>query len=217
MSETIDLGGLLAETVAFVRGSIATGIPATVLSYDPANQTITAKPTVSGRRQDPDTGALVPFPLPAIPNVPVAFPSSTGFAHTWPLSPGDTVYLMFADSSLDEWKSTGSADNLPADPRRFDLTDAVAIPGVRPLVKPIPATGYSSVAMVLEGADIRMGSSAATDFVALASKVLAELNKIKAIFDVHTHVSAAPGIPTAIPVPILSPVGTVGAIKVKAE
>lgn len=211
--ETPDLGALLAETVAFTRGSIATAIPATVVSYDSARQTVTAKPTVSGRYKDPASGALLPFPLPTVANVPVAFPSATGFAITWPLAPGDTVFLVLADRSLDEWKSTGAAETVPLDTRRFDLTDAVAIPGLRPFTRPIPPTGVSQIGMVLEGASIQLGSSAAADFVALNSKVLSELNKIIVAFNAHAH--SAPG--TSPPTATIPPAAPVGAAKVKAE
>jgi len=211
--ETPDLGALLAEVAAFTRGSMTTAIPATVLAYDPVRQLVTVKPTVSGRYHHPDSDQLIPFPLPAIANVPVAFPSSSGFSITWPLLPGDTVYLVIADSSLDEWKSTGAAENIPIDTRRFDLTDAVAIPGLRSIADPIPATGVSATAMVIAGADIRLGSVAATDFVALSAKVMVELNKIIQAFNVHAHV--APG--TSPPAPLMVPASTVAAVKVKAE
>lgn len=216
MSETADMGELLAETIAFVRGSINTAIPATVVSYDPARQTVVAKPTITARFQDGETGVILPFPLPTVANIPVAFPSSTGFAITWPLFPGDTVYLVLADRGLDEWKATGAAENFPQDSRRFDLTDAVAIPGLRPFTKPIPATGYSATAMVLEGVDVRLGSSAATDLVALSSLVAAELAKRDAAFNAHTHVSAAPTVPTGPPVPLAPPLGNIAATRVRA-
>lgn len=215
--ETPDLGELMAEAVAFARGSLSGNIPATVIAYDAARQTVTVKPTVSGRYQDPDTGILIPFPLPQVANVPVAYPSSAGFSITWPLVPGDTVYLVVAEASLDEWKATGAAENIPADVRRFDLTDAVAIPGLRPFVNPIPPTGWSPSALVISGLDIRLGSAAALDRVALSSLVAAELAKIVAVFNGHTHTSTAPGSPTATPLPALLPAGPVAALKVSAE
>jgi hypothetical protein len=216
VSETPDLGELLAEAVAFARGSIATSIPATVVDYNPALQTITAKPTVSGRYQDPETGILVPFPLPTVSNVPVAFPSSAGFAITWPLTPGDTVFLVFADSSLDEWKATGAPENVPQDTRRFDLTDAVAIPGLRPFTRPIPPTGWSSTGLVIEGAQVLLGSSAAVDFVALSSLVLAELAKIRTAFNTHTHTATGPTATTTTPVTPMPATGNVAATRVRA-
>lgn len=211
-----DLGQLLADTIAAARGAMKVAIPATVVSYNATLQSVTVKPTVMGRYQDIETGGLVPFPLPTIANVPVAFPSSTGFAITWPLTPGDTVFLVCADRSLDEWKSTGLPENVPLHTRRFDLTDAVAIPGLRPFTSPIPATGWSAAALVIEGLDIRLGSSAAASFVTLDTPLAAHLAAIKAWLDLHTHTSAAPGSPTTPPVAPSPAPPTTAATRVKA-
>lgn len=217
-SETPDLGELLLEVSAFTIGQLSIAIPAVVVSYDPARQAITAKPTVSGRYQDPGTGALVPFPLPTVANVPVVQLGGVLGGLNVPLSPGDTVLLVCADRSLDEWKALGSPETVPQDTRRCDLTDAIAIAGLRPFSTPTPPTNYAPGAVVMHGADVRLGSSAAVDFVALASRVLAELASIKAAFDAHVHPvgGAAPpfsGVPsTPMPAP-----GSVAATKVKAE
>lgn len=213
-----DLGELLAQTIAAARGPMKTAIPATVLAYNPALQTVTAKPSISGRYQDPDTGLLIPFPLPAVANVPVAFPSSAGFAITWPLVPGDPVFLVIADRSIDEWKSSGAPENVPLDTRRFDLTDAIAIPGLRPFTRPIPATGWSPTAMVLEGVDIRLGSSAALSPVALAPLVSSVLSALQAWLATHTHSGVTTGTGASGPPVGPPPVpGSVAAVKVKAE
>lgn len=217
-AETPDLGGLIAGAMAAVKGSLNVAIPATVVAYNPATQTITAKPTITARYQDDALGILVPAPLPPIANVPVAFPSSAGFSITWPLFPGDSVLLVFADASIDEWKSTGAPECLPLDIRRLDLTDAIAIPGLNAPVLPIPATGWSPAAMVLAGADIRLGSSAAVQPVALAPLVDAVVAALQVWLDTHTHtgVTTGPGAsgPPAVPSP---PPATVAALKVKAE
>jgi protein gp138 len=201
-------------TASFVRGALATAIPASVVTYDPVRQTVTAKPTISARIQDPNTGAIVPFPLPTVGNVPVAFPSATGFAITWPLAPGDTVFLVLSDRSLDEWKSTGAAENFPAHPRRFDLTDAVAIPGIRPFTKPIPPTGWDPAAMVLEGVQIKLGSSAAAAPLALQPALLIELCRIAAAIAALGGLYT-PGVAPA-PVPPADP-ALCASVKVRAE
>lgn len=217
-SETPDLGDLLAEVVAFTKGTMHTCIPAQVVTYNQALQTVTVKPVVSGRFQDPDTGVLTPFPLPTIANVPVCFPRGQGglASFTWPLVPGDAVVLVIADRSLDEWKSTGAPENVPADVRRFDLTDAVAFPGCSSFNAPIPASGYAANASVIQGTDVRLGSSAATAPVVLATLLSSFLGTLKAWLDSHIHpdpVSGSSGPPT-VPSPSA---GNLGAVKVKAE
>ena len=62
-------------------------------------------------------------------NVPVLFPRSRKAAVTFPLEKGDTVLLVFAERSLDEWIEKGGNKVSPEDPRRHDMSDAIAIPG----------------------------------------------------------------------------------------
>lgn len=214
MPETPDLGSLLAATVAFTRGSIATAIPATVLAYNPTLQTVTAKPTISGRRHDVETDALVPFPLPAVANVPVIFPRGGGAGLTLPVTVGDTGILLICDRSLDEWKSTGAAENVPLDTRRHDLTDAVFFPGGHPFVSPIPPSGYAAGSVVLEALSLLLGSSAATAPVALQPALLVELGRISAAITALGGVYT-PGLAPA-PVPPADPT-LCASTKVRAE
>jgi hypothetical protein len=220
MSETASLGDLLAQLDAFIVGKINVALPAVIVTYDPARQLATVKPTISARAHDPETDALIPEALPAIANVPVVFPSGMGGAvsFTWPLVPGDPVLLVICDRSLDEYKSTGLSENVPADIRRFDLTDAVAVPGLRPNTTPISAAGWTATGPVLQGADIRLGSSAAVSPVALAPLVDAVVAALQVWLAAHTHsgVTTGPGVsgPPAVPPPLA---GSVAALKVKAE
>jgi hypothetical protein len=66
------------------------------------------------------------------------------------------------------------------------------------------------------GGTSRAGTGA--QFVALANLVLNELNAIKAAYDVHTHagVTAGPAV-TAVPVPLLTPPGSVASSNLKAD
>lgn len=210
MSETPDEAELLEELAASIKGSMATAIPATVLTYDPTTQTATCKPTVSGRWHIPETDTLIPVPLPTVANVPVIFGGIT-----WPLQPGDTVLLVICDRSLDEWKATGQPETVPLDIRRFDLTDAVAIPGLRPSTNPIQASGWHATAKVIEAADLRLGSSAASSPVALATLLSSFFSSLKTWLDTHTH--PAPGGATSAPTTPSPAAGNVGAAKVRAE
>ena len=66
-----------------------------------------------------------------MPNCPVLFPQGGGYSITFPLESGDPVKLSVAARSLDEWLTDGGTDVEPADPRRFDLEDAIVEPGIR--------------------------------------------------------------------------------------
>jgi len=74
-------------------------------------------------------------PDPVIDDVPVVFPGNRFIRYDHALSDGDTVLLVWADTSIDEWAlmlQTPLAQ-LPvvvesAEARKHDLSDAVALP-----------------------------------------------------------------------------------------
>jgi len=215
VSLTPSLGQLLSDLEAAIKGSMSTALPATVVTYNPLTQTITAKPSISARFSEPTSGALVPVPLPAIANVPVAFPKGgLGlYSITWPLISGDEVVLVMSDRSMDEWKSTGLPENIPVDSRRFDLTDAIAFPAGTTLARSIPPSGVGS-GLVISAPSIQAGSSAAIAPVALQPGLFIELQRISAAI-LALGGSYVPGISPA-PNPVGDP--TVAAsLKVKAE
>ncbi len=131
--EVVDtLSDLFDVLETSIKGSIHTGLVAVVSSYDAATQTCEAQPVVKARFDNGDT-----FRIPVIPRIPVMFPSGGGFAITWPLEAGDFVFLSFAERSIDEWKATATQSTTPGDLRRFDLSDAVAYPGVASPRRPL--------------------------------------------------------------------------------
>lgn len=149
-----------------VRGQVAsveTALPGVVTGYDRAAQTCSVEVAVPIGRQEAD-GTVSRTPAPPLSGVPVVFPGGVAFD----LSAGDTVLLVFASRSIDEWRSTGAVGAAPLDGRRHDLTDAIAIPGLRHGGAAIGSTGYAAGAWVLEQPDIRLGSSAAASAVVLA-------------------------------------------------
>jgi phage gp45-like len=72
--------------------------------------------------------------------------------------------------------------------------------------------------VVADAPEVRLGSDAASDFVALASLVLDELNAVRAAFNthIHTNVTAGSGTSGGPGMPMPEP-GSVAAGKVKAE
>jgi hypothetical protein len=218
MSESASLGDLLAQMDAFILGKVNVSLPGTIIAYNPATQTATVQPVPAARRHDPDTDALIPEPLPQIANVPVRFPVGLGgtVSITWPLAPGDAVTLEICDRSIDEWKSTGAPATIPQDVRRFDLTDAIAVPGPRSPAQPIQASGHHPSALVLQAPQILLGSSAAVSPVVLETLLQGFLAQLKAWIDGHVHLY--PEGTTSPPSAPFSPAaGSLGATRVKAE
>lgn len=177
------LRGALDARLADVRVSL----PGIVRSYDAGTQRADVQPAIRDGYLD-EAGDRQTEDLPIVAEVPVVFPGAGSASITWPLAAGDEVLLVFSSSSLDRWLSRGGVVD-PEDDRRHDLTDAVAIPGLRHGALPGAAIGAG---VVVRSADIQLGSSAAADPVIRKSDldaVIAQLNS-----HVHSGVSTGGGL-----------------------
>lgn len=168
MSNTPTGPEVLAGAIGAQFANLRVARPATVLEYDASQQRAVVQPLVLDGGIDGETGARVTRRLPAIVDVPVVFPGSGDFSITWPVRKGDTVLLIFTDHSLDKWLHRGGEVD-PLDDRRHDISDAIAIPGLRDFVHPTSETHSS--AMVIAADEIRLGSRNATEFLALKADV----------------------------------------------
>ncbi|MGP1572933.1 Gp138 family membrane-puncturing spike protein [Aggregatibacter segnis] len=106
------------------RLNLHTALPAKVVSFDPANQTVTLAIQIKMQLAD-GTGA----DIPPLVDVPVSFPRGGGFAVTFPLKAGDEGIAIFSERCIDGWWQNGSAST-PLDFRLHDLSDAMFIPGI---------------------------------------------------------------------------------------
>lgn len=164
LDDSTDADLLLAAIQSEVA-KIRTALPGRVVSYDHATQRATIGLAVRSKVRDPLTGAITNADTPLIPNVPILFPGGTGYAVTFPLTAGDPVLVLVCERSLDEWKATGNASNDAQDVRRFNLSDAVAIPGSISPAQPIGTAGRDAAAIVVQGVAVKLGSSLATEGV----------------------------------------------------
>jgi hypothetical protein len=204
-------------------------LPGKVTRYDAATQLADVQPML--KRQVPKRdGSVLLEELPIVPSVPVVFPRSSAFFLSFPIQPGDFVLLVFVERDHSEFMRTGeNAD--PGDRRMHHLSGAVAIPGFFPGPLALEGAHASQMAMGADGGaqihitptDVRLGSEAPADFVALASKVDQAIGKLRDAFNAHTHtggtvlpagVTGPPlTVPTVVPVTTLP----VGSLKVRAE
>lgn len=192
-----------------IRGELArahVGLPARVVSYDRTTQTAVVQPVIRGRYRTPE-GESATYRMPQIAGVPVAFPAGGGFSITWDLAVDDEVLLAICERSLDEWKAQGGDDVTARDRRRFDLSDAVAIPGLRSPGSPL--VQVQDGAMVIAGAEIRIGSRTAAQAFVLGTA-------FKILYNAHVHPS--PFGPTGFPAePMDAAPGTHLSLKIKGE
>jgi hypothetical protein len=125
-------------------------LPGTIVSYDFTKQKAEIQPTLKKSYLDGTT-----LDLPILSNVPVIFPRASGASLTFPVVQGDTCLLLFIERSTDLWKSVGG-NVAPNDPRKFDLSDAVAIMGLFPFTEDSLAENNSDVLLTYKNSSIRI-------------------------------------------------------------
>jgi len=197
------------------------GLPARIERYDPVKQVVDVQPLIKGIYEG-EEGERIAEQLPVIPNVPCQFPGGGGFRITFPVSQGDECFLVFSESSLDVWLSTGGVVD-PLDERRFHLTDAVALLGVRSNPNALTEAPTDRMTIGLDGgvqinvdnSEIRLGANTGVDYVAIASKILTQLNSIRSVFNAHVHPET--GTTTLITATPISAFGDMASNNVKAK
>lgn len=215
------LDDMVREGVRAGKAVMHTAVPAKVLSYDKdTGPRVSLQIIPKFRRRNAATDEWELYTPPPLTNVPVCFPHVPGFGMTFPLAVGNAGMVVFAERSMDEWLSTGESSTDPQDPRRFDLEDGVFYPGLPNYLDPTVSTAVDTAALVVEGAQIKLGSSAATDFVALASLVIANWTSFLAAIAAVTIVPGDGGAAIKAAIGAWDTAGnpqSVAATKVKAE
>lgn len=124
MTERNSLVAAIETTVLTLLTSVHTSLPGRIETYDFSKQRATVKPLIKKKFLDETI-----LELPILTNVPVVFPRTKQSGITFPLERGDGVLLIFSERSLERWKASGREVE-PGDPRKFDLSDGIAIPGL---------------------------------------------------------------------------------------
>lgn len=131
---------------------VHTCLPGTIISYDSSKQKASVQPNIQRKMLNG-----VVQDLPIINSVPVVHPRSGKAAILLPLKAGDPCLLIFAERSIDLWKSKGGQVD-PQDTRKHDLSDAFCIPGGSAF--PMALAGDpSDLVMVNDKAEVRLKSS----------------------------------------------------------
>lgn len=106
----------------------------TIEAFDPANQTATIKISMKIVEKTDNDGNTVLKDYPLLLESPV-FVLQGGDDHiTFPIKKGDNCIILFNDRQIDQWLNLG--DGLPpAVGRVHDISDGMALVGVRPFPK----------------------------------------------------------------------------------
>jgi hypothetical protein len=179
------LSYLLEITIQDTIARLSGPSPAQVVAYDHATQRATLRLPCQVPVIDPDT--LVPSwePIDQLEGIPVLFPAGGGYSFTFPLAQGDEGMIVVLERPQGEWFARGG-DQAPRLFEKFTLNGVVFLPGLRPLVRALPA---DQAAAILEGAEYRFGA-AASEFLARADKIATRLNSLISFYNSHTHAVA---------------------------
>lgn len=143
-------------------GQAGGDLPAKVLSYDAATQTVDAQPVV-----------MVPNPQGGLKaaaiarQVQVRWPAGAKWSIVGELAAGDFGWLRVAGADISTWKMQGAEQDPLALERNGAPSDVVFEPGSQPVSVPLASDAYKAGALVIKAAELLLGSSAATLKVAL--------------------------------------------------
>ena len=127
--------------------SMHTCMPAIITSFNPKECKASIQPSLNRAYL---SGEIA---YPIIENVPVIFPRAGEFFLTYPLANGDPCLVIFSERSLDLWKSVGG-QLTPDDPRKFDLSDAIVIPGLYSFNEKIEGLSGNDVVFAFKGSKV---------------------------------------------------------------
>lgn len=143
----------MRQAVLFQLYDVHTALPGAIIDYDNTLQKATVQPSLKKSYLDGTTQEM-----PILNNVPVIFPRAGGASLTFPVVQGDSCLLLFIERSTDLWKSVGGIV-APDDPRKFDLSDAVAIMGLMPFSENSLSENNEDVLLTYKNSNIRIKSS----------------------------------------------------------
>lgn len=164
---TLTLETVIGEVLDQRFAHVHTALPGRVEKYYPEDQTADVKPQVYAQG----------VPLPVLTRLPVAFPRGGGGFLSFPLVPGDFVFVLFAESSLDQWRAKASDGN-PGDERRHSLTGGVALPCLYPTARKLADADAEKIVLGFDGgfqvtihpsSGITLGTGPVPDALSLAS------------------------------------------------
>lgn len=218
---------MIVSAIESRLAELHTGLPAKVISFN-SNDGVCDVQVLLLRVALDEDGNEVEITIPPITNVPVHYLGGGGWSLIFPLAKDDIVFLAFMERSIDAWMEADAGKIVdPVDTRKHDLSDAIAIPQLRPRTSPIKdlaglgenlRLGYEggAPAIVMKPDGTMEFGEGATEALVLGDKLKSELTTIRTFQETHMHPTSSPGAPTgpaAIPpLPLgefLSPKGRV--------
>ena len=130
---------------------------------------------------------------PIIENVPLKFTGSSKAILHFPIEVGDSVLILFSQRSIDNWLSKGSLTT-PGDRRKFDISDAFAIPGIISFKKAHTLIKNEDTVTLSTGTKKLTVNNAVEDLAKLMDDLLQEIINIQTVGSPPQHVLAPASI-----------------------
>lgn len=151
-----------------------------IKAFDAANQTVTVAVAQQQVSSVSPQGVRTIMAIPELYVLPVVFPSGGGFTLTFPVKVGDECLVVFNDRELDNWLTSG-AGSTPTTGRLHDLSDGIAIVGLRS--NPRALTGVSTTAVQIRSDDQQTLIEIAPGKISLIADEVVIHGRNKATFD----------------------------------
>lgn len=179
-----------------IKNSIYVAMPAIVIDFDIAKQTLSAQPAIRQKLRQ-KTGTLVNQALPVVYDVPFHVNRGGGWACTMPVKAGDECLLVFCDLDFGAWWQNGGIQN-QEHLLKHNLGSAMAILGFTSVPQAIANYNNSAIELRNLAADEKI--SIASGKITLKSATIDLIGTVSingAPYMGHKHTSAAAGSPTS--------------------
>ena len=216
MSITPEMAQIIAEAIDDRLIDLHVSLPGRIQSYDAITQTATIEIMV-GRLLENTDGVLTSEELPVLQNVPVVFPKTSKYLLSFPIEEGDTGDVIFAESSIGQWRATGAV-SAPEDVGRCTLSGAKFYPGLTvdddaltdELTRHAVFGRRNGVQLRVDDVSVQAVTTgaAADDFVAMSAKVDDFITKLDTVMRAGWVIPAAPDAGLALKTAYIAAFGT---------
>lgn len=178
-----DLRALLLSLINETSFNINCHQIGTIVSFNAALQT--AQVQINMVKGIGTQGQFAAYPV--LLDCPVAVMQGGGGYLTFPIALGDPCLVLFNDRDIDIWWSTGATGSPPNSQRVHDLSDGIAIVGIRSKVNPIVNYSTTDAEFKYNGGSIKVSnkigiSNAATSLLTVLTSLI---NHLLAFQDTH--------------------------------
>ena len=180
---------IFRDSVNSILNSMHTCLPAIVISYDHTTNKAVIQPALN----KPYFSGVMSMPI--LNNVPILFPKNISF----PIEQGDYVLLLFSERSIDLWLNEGGIVT-PDDRRKFNLSDAIAIPGLKSFADDFSNNDGTSFKISFAGSKIQIEMNGDIQ-IETSNKIAIGSQAIELLQQISDTLAGIASITTTITVP----------------